>query len=54
VIEVGRDRQLAAITAQPAKPGSALWRRVELLGDSEYLVRLELADLDLIPDDDPT
>ena len=56
VIEVARDRQLAAISAHSSQavPGSVLWRRLDLLGDSEYLVRLELADLDLITDYDPT
>jgi len=31
-----------------AVPGSAVRRRLELLGNSEYLVRFELADLDPI------
>lgn len=56
VIEVARERQLAAIAAHTSQAvaGSAVWRRLELLGNNEYLVRLDLSDLDLIADYDPT
>lgn len=38
-LRVSRDRQLQAIAAHrsQAVPGSVLWRRLELLGDHEYL-----------------
>ncbi|GGL38504.1 PIG-L family deacetylase [Phycicoccus endophyticus] len=41
-VEVDRTRQLAAVRchASQAVPGSVLWRRLELLGDAEYLRRL--------------
>ena len=39
VIEVDRGRQLEAVQAHPSQavPSSVLWRRLELLGDHEYL-----------------
>jgi LmbE family N-acetylglucosaminyl deacetylase len=39
VVRVRRDRQLDAVRAHPSQavPGSALWRRLELLGDQEHL-----------------
>lgn len=39
VVPVDRDRQLAAAQCHPSQavPGSALWRRLELLGDVEHL-----------------
>ena len=39
VVAVPRDRQLAAVRAHPSQavPGSALWRRLELLDDREHL-----------------
>ena len=39
VVAVPRDRQLAAVRAHPSQavPGSALWRRLELLDDHEHL-----------------
>jgi N-acetylglucosamine malate deacetylase 2 len=42
VLQVERDRQLAAVRAHPSQavPGSVLWRRLELLGDREYLTWL--------------
>lgn len=42
VIRVDRTRQLAAVAehASQAVPSSVLWRRLELLGDKEYLRRI--------------
>ncbi len=42
VLEVDRTRQRRAIAAHASQavPGSVLWRRLELLGDREYLRRL--------------
>lgn len=42
VVTVDRARQLAAVRAHPSQavPTSALWRRLELLGDREYLRQL--------------
>lgn len=42
VVTVDRGRQLAAVRAHPSQavPTSALWRRLELLGDREYLRQL--------------
>jgi LmbE family N-acetylglucosaminyl deacetylase len=39
VVEVDRERQLAAVRAHPSQavPGSVLWRRLELMGDRENL-----------------
>jgi LmbE family N-acetylglucosaminyl deacetylase len=39
VVPVRRERQLAAVQAHPSQavPGSALWRRLDLLGDHEHL-----------------
>jgi hypothetical protein len=39
VIEVDRTAQRQAVECHPSQavPGSALWRRLELLGDREYL-----------------
>lgn len=39
VLPVDRTRQMAAIACHPSQavPGSLLWRRLELLGDREYL-----------------
>jgi LmbE family N-acetylglucosaminyl deacetylase len=39
VVTVARERQRAAVRAHPSQavPGSALWRRLELLGDREHL-----------------
>jgi N-acetylglucosamine malate deacetylase 2 len=39
VVEVGRDRQRAAVRCHPSQavPSSALWHRLELLDDREYL-----------------
>jgi N-acetylglucosamine malate deacetylase 2 len=41
-VTVTRDRQRQAAACHPSQavPGSALWRRLELLGDSEYLMWL--------------
>jgi len=41
-ITVHRDRQLQAVHSHPSQavPGSALWRRLELLGEMEYLAWL--------------
>jgi LmbE family N-acetylglucosaminyl deacetylase len=38
-VPINRTRQLAAVQAHPSQavPGSVLWRRLELLGDLEYL-----------------
>jgi LmbE family N-acetylglucosaminyl deacetylase len=42
VLEVRRETQLTAVQAHPSQavPGSVLWRRLELLGDREYLTWL--------------
>ncbi len=42
VLRVSRDRQLDAVRAHPSQavPGSVLWRRLEILGDHEYLTWL--------------
>ena len=42
VVEVDRTTQLVAVNDHPsqATPGSPLWRRLELLGDREYLRQL--------------
>jgi LmbE family N-acetylglucosaminyl deacetylase len=42
VLQVERDHQLSAVRAHPSQavPGSVLWRRLELLGDREYLTWL--------------
>jgi len=39
VVTVDRTRQLAAVACHPSQavPGSLLWRRLDLLGDHEYL-----------------
>ena len=39
VVTVDRTRQLAAVACHPSQaiPGSLLWRRLDLLGDTEYL-----------------
>ena len=39
VVDVDRERQLAAVQAHPSQavPGSILWRRLDLLGDREHL-----------------
>lgn len=41
-LTVDRSRQLEAVHAHPSQaiPGSALWRRLELLGDTEHLLWL--------------
>lgn len=46
VIEVDRDRQIEAIGCHPSQavPGSALWRRLELLGPREHARWLSSAD----------
>ena len=38
-VPVDRSRQLAAVGAHPSQavPGSVLWRRLELSGDTEFL-----------------
>lgn len=45
VIEVDRAAQLRAVACHPSQavPGSVLWRRLEILGDREYLRRLSNA-----------
>lgn len=42
VLRVSRETQLAAVGAHPSQavPGSVLWRRLELLGDHEFLTWL--------------
>jgi LmbE family N-acetylglucosaminyl deacetylase len=42
VLRVRRETQLAAVRAHPSQavPGSVLWRRLELLGDQEFLAWL--------------
>lgn len=44
-ITVSRERQRAAVSCHPSQavPGSALWRRLELLGDTEHLMWLHRA-----------
>jgi N-acetylglucosamine malate deacetylase 2 len=39
VVTLDRTRQLAAVTCHPSQaiPGSLLWRRLDLLGDTEFL-----------------
>ncbi len=46
VLEVDRDRQRVAVECHPSQmvPGSALWRRLSLLGDREYLRWLVRSD----------
>ena len=42
VITVTRERQREAVSCHPSQavPGSALWRRLELQGDTEHLMWL--------------